>query len=84
MDEYKLASMVAEKVVSDAKFWAAIIGFMGAIIGSLLTIIGNIVLHWLKDRPQKTLDASRKDILKTMPLLTGGVGRRGERYEFLR
>jgi hypothetical protein len=41
MDEYKLASMVAEKVVSDAKFWAAIIGFLGAIIGSLLTIIGN-------------------------------------------
>jgi hypothetical protein len=66
MNETQLAATIAEKVVSDTKFWIAIIGLIGAVIGSLLTLGGNLLLHWLKEKPQKELDKQRISILKEM------------------
>lgn len=59
-------SQIASQVVSDSKFWIALIGVIGAIIGSLLTIVGNFALEWLKSRGKKKLDKSRQKILKDM------------------
>ena len=66
MDETQLAASIAQKVVVDTKFWVAIIGLVGALIGSFLTIIGNILLHWLKNRPQRELDKQRITVLEKM------------------
>jgi hypothetical protein len=66
MNETQFAATVAEKVVSDTKFWIAIIGLIGALVGSFLTIGGNVLLHWLRRKPQKELDKQRMDILKEM------------------
>lgn len=66
MDSTQIASIIAEKVVSDTKFWIAIIGIIGAIVGSLLTLIGNILLHCLKDQPKRNLDNKRKELLREM------------------
>jgi hypothetical protein len=66
MDESSLATKIATQVVSDTKFWIAIIGIIGGIVGSLLTLVGNIVLHKLNEKPQKELDEKRKTTLKTM------------------
>jgi hypothetical protein len=53
IDSNQLAAEVATKVVSDTKFWIVIIGLVGAIIGVLLTVLGNVILHKLKENPQK-------------------------------
>lgn len=66
MDSTQIAAEVAAKVVSDTKFWIAIIGLIGAVIGSVLTIIGNIILHNLKQKPQKKIDDGRVVLLKKM------------------
>jgi hypothetical protein len=66
MNETQLAATIAEKVVSDTRFWIAIIGLIGAVIGSLLTLGGNLLLHRLKEKPQKELDKQRISILKEM------------------
>ncbi|GAV19469.1 hypothetical protein MMIC_P0403 [Mariprofundus micogutta] len=66
MDESSLATKIASQVVSDTKFWIAIIGIVGGIVGSLLTLLGNIFLHKLKEKPQKELDEKRKITLKMM------------------
>ncbi len=66
MDESTLATKIATQVVSDTKFWIAIIGIIGGIVGSLLTLLGNIILHRIKERPQKELDKKRKSTLKKM------------------
>ncbi len=66
MNENQLAATIAEKVVSDTRFWIAIIGLIGAVIGSLLTLGGNLLLHRLKEKPQKELDKQRISILKEM------------------
>jgi hypothetical protein len=66
MDESQLATEIATKVVSDTKFWIALIGLAGAVIGSLLTIGGNLLLHWLREKPQNDLDKNRIAMLKTM------------------
>ncbi|WP_042955292.1 hypothetical protein [Pseudomonas sp. G5(2012)] len=66
MDETQLANEIAHRVISDTKFWVGIIGLIGAVIGSLLTICGNILLHWLQGKPQKDLEKSRINMLKTM------------------
>lgn len=66
MDETQLASEIASKVVSDTKFWIAVIGLVGAIVGSILTIMGNLVLHWVREKPQKDLDRKRITMLKEM------------------
>ena len=66
MDESQLATEIATKVVSDTKFWIALIGLVGAVIGSLLTIGGNLLLHWLREKPQNDLDKNRITVLKTM------------------
>ena len=66
MDTNEIATKVAEQVVSDTKFWIAVIGIIGGIVGSLFTLAGNVLLHWLKNRPQKKLDQKRKDLLRQM------------------
>jgi hypothetical protein len=66
MNETQFAATIAEKVASDTKFWIAMVGLIGAVIGSLLTLCGNVLLHWLRTRPQKELDKRRLTILKEM------------------
>jgi hypothetical protein len=59
-------SQIASQVISDSKFWIAIIGIIGAIVGSILTILGNFALEWFKTKEQKKLDKLRQDILRKM------------------
>ena len=66
MDESILAANIAAQVVSDTKFWIALIGILGGLVGSLLTLAGNIVLHKIKEKPKKEIDKKRKKILKKM------------------
>ncbi|MDP2714149.1 hypothetical protein [Rheinheimera sp.] len=66
MDNSQLAGEIASQVISDTKFWIAIIGLVGAVIGSLLTMFGNILLHWIKEKPQSDLEKSRINMLVTM------------------
>jgi len=66
MTESELASQIASQVVSDTSFWIALVGLVGAIIGSVLTIFGNLILHKVKDKPQRELENSRISMLKTM------------------
>ncbi len=66
MDTSALAAQIAQKVVADTQFWVALVGLLGAIVGSLLTIAGQLLLHYLQDRPRHRLDAARKELLKTM------------------
>lgn len=41
MYELILAKSISQQVVSDTKFWVAVIGIIGGIVGSILTILGN-------------------------------------------
>lgn len=66
MDEAALARTIATQVVADTRFWIALIGLLGGIAGALLTLFGNVVLHWLKEKPKRELDKKRKAILKEM------------------
>jgi len=66
MDNSQLATEIATQVVSDTKFWIAIIGIIGVVIGSLLTILGNIIVHFIKENPQRELDKSRINMLTNM------------------
>lgn len=66
MDTTQIATTIAEKVVSDTKFWIAVIGIIGGIVGAVFALAGNILLHWLKNRPQRKCDEKRKMLLKKM------------------
>jgi len=66
MDETNLAKVISEQVISDTKFWIALIGIVGGIVGSFLTIIGNIVFHWYKEKSQREFDKQRIKILTQM------------------
>lgn len=66
MDESQMASENASKVVSDTKFWIAIIGLIGAIVGSVLTIVGNLILHWVREKPKNDLDKKRVSMHREM------------------
>ena len=66
MDEAALAETIAKQVVADTRFWIALIGLLGGIVGALLTLFGNVVLHWLKEKPKRELDKKRKAILAEM------------------
>jgi len=66
MDEAALAKTIALQVVSDTKFWIALIGILGGVAGSLLTLAGNILLHKIKERPKQALDKKRKHTLIEM------------------
>lgn len=61
-----LSTEIARKVSEDTNFWIAVVGLVGVIIGAFITVIGNILLHWLKDKPRRELDEKRKKILKEM------------------
>ena len=66
MDTSALASEVAAKVIANTPFWIAAVGFAGVVIGALIAVGGNVLLHWLKERPQRELDAARKKLLTKM------------------
>ncbi|MCG6937420.1 MAG: hypothetical protein LJE83_04520 [Gammaproteobacteria bacterium] len=66
MEEANLAKTISEQVVSDTKFWIALIGIIGGIIGSALTVMGNIVFHWFKEKPQRDFENQRIIILTEM------------------
>lgn len=66
MDELNFAKTISEQVVSDTKFWIALIGIIGGVIGSILTLLGNIIFHWFKKKPQRDFENQRIDILKEM------------------
>jgi len=66
MDELNLAKNISEQVVSDTKFWIALIGIVGSVVGSGLTLFGNFVFHWFKEKPQRDLENQRILILKDM------------------
>jgi hypothetical protein len=59
-------SLLAAKVVSDTKFWIALVGVIGAIAGSLLTLIGSFGLEWFKRKPQRDIDCARQKLLRQM------------------
>jgi hypothetical protein len=66
MDETALAETIAKQVVADTRFWIALIGLLGGIVGALLTLFGNVVLHWVKEKPKRELERKRKATLKEM------------------
>ena len=66
MDTSTLASEIAAKVVADTSFWIAVVALAGVVIGALITVGGNVLLHWMQDRPRRELDAARKKILTKM------------------
>jgi len=66
MNDPNLALELSHRITSDISLWIAIIGLIGVLVGAMITVFGNILLHWLKYRPQRNLDKLRKDILKQM------------------
>ena len=66
MDEVNLAKTISEQVVSDTKFWIALIGIIGGVIGAGLTLLGNIIFHWFKEKSQRDFDNQRIKILEEM------------------
>lgn len=65
MTETEIA-LLAAKIVSNTKFWIALVGVIGAIAGSLLTLIGSFALEWFKRKPQRDIDCARQKLLGQM------------------
>ena len=66
MDTSALATQIAQKVVNETSFWIAVVGLIGVLLGSAITVGGNLLLHWLKERSNKQLEESRKNLLLQM------------------
>lgn len=66
MDTTALANEIVTKCLSDVSISVAVIGLAGVVIGALLAISGNLLLHWLQDRPRRELDQARKRLLIIM------------------
>ena len=66
MDEQTLAKQIAAQVIRDTQFWIAMVGLIGAIVGAVLAILGNLLLAWVQDRKQNSLDTARKRLLQQM------------------
>ena len=66
MEETQITLSLLKQILSDAKIWVAIVGFLGVLAGALITASSNFVIEWWKNRPQKKLDAKRKTLLKQM------------------
>jgi hypothetical protein len=62
----ELANKIVAECLSDVSVSVAIIGLVGVVIGALLAILGNLLLHWVQDRPRRKLDKSRKTLLIKM------------------
>lgn len=57
---------ITQKIISDAQFWAALIGVVGVVIGSIISVLGNILFHIYQNRKANSLDNLRKNLLRTM------------------
>jgi hypothetical protein len=44
----------------------AIAGLVGVIVGALIPVLGNILIHYLQNRPKNELDKLRKELLVKM------------------
>ena len=66
MADPQITQEIALKLISDAQFWAAAIGFIGVLVGSVLSVIGNLIFHWYQNRRANSLDNLRKDLLRKM------------------
>lgn len=66
MNGEELARQIANQVLRDTQFWIALVGLIGAVVGAVLIITGNLLLHWLQDRKQNSLDEARKRLLEQM------------------
>lgn len=44
----------------------AIAGLIGVIVGSLIPVLGNLLIHYLQNRPKNELDKLRKELLVKM------------------
>lgn len=66
MNEQDFAKQIAEAVVKDAQFWAAVVGFIGVIVGALVTVGGNLLLYWYQNRRGSAIDNARKKLLREM------------------
>lgn len=66
MNEHDLVKEIAEAVVKDAQFWAAVVAFVGVIVGALVSIGGNLLLYWYQNRRGSAIDNVRKKLLRKM------------------
>lgn len=66
MDEQTLAKQIAAQVTRDTQFWIAMVGLIGAIVGAVLALLGNLLLAWVQNRKQNSLDTARKKLLQQM------------------
>lgn len=66
MNEQDFAKQIAEAVVKDAQFWAAVVGFIGVIVGAIVTVGGNLLLYWYQNRRGSAIDNARKKLLREM------------------
>ncbi|WP_328222229.1 hypothetical protein [Aeromonas caviae] len=55
MADPQITQEIALKLISDAQFWAAVIGFIGVLVGSVLSVIGNLIFHWYQNRRANSL-----------------------------
>jgi hypothetical protein len=66
MNDPNLATELSQRIGTNISLWIAVIGLIGVLLGSVITVIGNLLLHWLRFRPQRKLDTRRKNILNQM------------------
>lgn len=66
MNDPNLETELWHRIALNMSFWIAFIGLIGVVVGSVITVLGNLLLHWLKYRPQQNLDIRRRTILKQM------------------
>lgn len=66
MSEQEFSQKIAEAVVKDVQFWAAVVGFIGVIVGAIVTAAGNILLLWYQNRRASKIDNVRKELLRDL------------------
>lgn len=57
-----LAKQIAEKVVADTKYFAAIVGLIGVLIGAVITFFGNIILYRLGAKRERRQEVVRREL----------------------
>lgn len=61
-----LVGSITEKVVAEADFWVALVGFTGVAVGAIVGVGGTLLLHWLQSSPKRKLDQQRSTLLTSM------------------